>query len=224
MQQVSLDVIPPRGRRVCNQTRVGMTLLNDMIFLVSFLVVILAPKKEDSPSPQTTPLSPFPSPPKSPRINPPPSLFSITIDPPTHLLGRLLTFPRPWQEQKKHLNRPQRFLSPHLIQQFDELWLHSSNAWFSGIIPYLFRMIVAFIGYDSPFGQMSFWELQLLLILSFFTIFNRMGLWRTFCLQSNIEEALYSTFSAPMCSLWFTTKSEIPISQWFYMKISSISF
>ena len=36
-----------------------------------------------------------------------------------------------------------------------------------------------------------------------FSIFNRMGLWRTLCLQSNIEEVLSFSFSIPISSLWF---------------------
>merc|ERR1712024_278529 len=32
-----------------------------------------------------------------------------------------------------------------------------------------------------------------------FSIFNRMGLWRTLCLQSNIEEVLLFSFSIPPC-------------------------
>merc|ERR1712232_1190668 len=36
-----------------------------------------------------------------------------------------------------------------------------------------------------------------------FSIFNRMGLWRTLCLQSNIEEVLLFSFSIPISSSWF---------------------
>merc|ERR1712039_1041529 len=40
-----------------------------------------------------------------------------------------------------------------------------------------------------------------------FSIFNRMGLWRTLCLQSNIEEVLSLSFSIPISSLWFSFSS-----------------
>ena len=36
-----------------------------------------------------------------------------------------------------------------------------------------------------------------------FSIFNRMGFWRTLSLQSNIEEVLSLSFSIPISSLWF---------------------
>merc|ERR1711912_24313 len=36
-----------------------------------------------------------------------------------------------------------------------------------------------------------------------FSIFNRMGLWRTLCLQSNIEEVLSLSFFITIHSLWF---------------------
>merc|ERR1712122_254820 len=36
-----------------------------------------------------------------------------------------------------------------------------------------------------------------------FSIFNRMGLWRTLCSQSNIEEVLSLSFSIPISTLWF---------------------
>merc|ERR1712056_124404 len=40
-----------------------------------------------------------------------------------------------------------------------------------------------------------------------FSIFNRMGLWRTLCLQSNIEEVLSLSFSIPISSLWIFNSS-----------------
>merc|ERR1712003_381912 len=40
-----------------------------------------------------------------------------------------------------------------------------------------------------------------------FSIFNRMGFWRTLCLQSNIEEVFYLSFSIPISSLWFCNSS-----------------
>ena len=36
------------------------------------------------------------------------------------------------------------------------------------------------------------------------SIFNRMALWRTICLQSNIEEVLCHSFSMSISSLWFS--------------------
>ena len=36
-----------------------------------------------------------------------------------------------------------------------------------------------------------------------FSIFNFLGLWRTLCLQSNIEEVLSFSFSIPIYYLWF---------------------
>ena len=40
-----------------------------------------------------------------------------------------------------------------------------------------------------------------------FSIFNRMGFWRTLCLQSNIEEVLSFSFSIPISYLWFYNSS-----------------
>ena len=40
-----------------------------------------------------------------------------------------------------------------------------------------------------------------------FSIFNRMGLWRTLCLQSFIEEVLSLSFSIPIFLLWFYNSS-----------------
>merc|ERR1712110_1409675 len=40
-----------------------------------------------------------------------------------------------------------------------------------------------------------------------FSIFSRVGLWRTLCLQSNIEEVLSLSFSTPISSLWFSFSS-----------------
>merc|ERR1712061_791018 len=40
-----------------------------------------------------------------------------------------------------------------------------------------------------------------------FSIFSRMGLWRTLCLQSNIEEVLSLSFSIPISSFWFWNSS-----------------
>ena len=40
-----------------------------------------------------------------------------------------------------------------------------------------------------------------------FSMFNRMGLWRTLCLQSNIEEVLSLSFCIPISSLWFFNSS-----------------
>merc|ERR1711998_560504 len=40
-----------------------------------------------------------------------------------------------------------------------------------------------------------------------FSILIRMDLWRTLCLQSNIEEVLSLSFSIPISSLWFWNSS-----------------
>merc|ERR1712187_470168 len=40
-----------------------------------------------------------------------------------------------------------------------------------------------------------------------FSIFNRMGLWRILCSQSNIEEVLSLSFSSSISSLWFCSSS-----------------
>merc|ERR1712193_263463 len=42
-----------------------------------------------------------------------------------------------------------------------------------------------------------------------FSIFNRMGLWRILCSQSNIEEVLSHSFSTPFSSLWFCNSSSL---------------
>merc|ERR1712137_535321 len=39
-----------------------------------------------------------------------------------------------------------------------------------------------------------------------FSMFNRMGLWRTLCLQSNIEEVLSVSFCIPISSLFWNMK------------------
>merc|ERR1712039_884460 len=36
-----------------------------------------------------------------------------------------------------------------------------------------------------------------------FSIFNRMGFWRTLCLQSNIKEVLHFSLHSSISSLWF---------------------
>merc|ERR1712056_49817 len=40
-----------------------------------------------------------------------------------------------------------------------------------------------------------------------FSIFNRMGLWSTLCLLSNIEEVLSLSFYLPISPLWFSFSS-----------------
>merc|ERR1711972_543467 len=40
-----------------------------------------------------------------------------------------------------------------------------------------------------------------------FSIFNRRGLWRILCSQSNIEEVLSLSFSTPISPLWFWNSS-----------------
>merc|ERR1711904_754588 len=41
----------------------------------------------------------------------------------------------------------------------------------------------------------------------FFSLCNRVGMWRTLCLQSNIEEVLSISFLTPICSLGFCMSS-----------------
>merc|ERR1711976_816444 len=36
-------------------------------------------------------------------------------------------------------------------------YFYSSSTWFSGILLFFFLMVIAFMGYVLPFGQMSFW-------------------------------------------------------------------
>merc|ERR1712232_1211012 len=50
-----------------------------------------------------------------------------------------------------------------------------------------------------------------------FSIFSRMALWRTLCLQSNIEEVLYLSFSTPISSLWFWNSSSFLSSFSFFI-------
>ena len=81
-------------------------------------------------------------------------------------------------------------------------YFYNPNTWFSGIVLFFFLMATAFMGYVLPFGQMSFWGATVITNISF-CMFNRMGLWGTLCLQSNIEEVLSLSFSIPISSLWF---------------------
>merc|ERR1711976_314790 len=68
-------------------------------------------------------------------------------------------------------------------------------------------------GYSTYWLCLTFWTNEFLgsysnykFIISF-SIFNRMGLWRTLCLQSFIEEVLSLSFSTPISSLWFWNSS-----------------
>merc|ERR1712018_67782 len=68
-------------------------------------------------------------------------------------------------------------------------------------------------GYSIYWLCLTFWTNEFLgsysnykFIISF-SIFNRMGLWRTLCLQSFIEEVLSLSFSTPISSLWFYNSS-----------------
>merc|ERR1711860_172228 len=71
-----------------------------------------------------------------------------------------------------------------------------------------------FLNGYSIFGLcLTFWTNEFLgsysnykFIISF-SMFNRMGLWRTLCLQSNIEEVLSVSFCIPISSLWFFNSS-----------------
>merc|ERR1739838_377842 len=51
-----------------------------------------------------------------------------------------------------------------------------------------------------------------------FSIFNRMGLWRTLCLQSNFEEVLCVSFSIPIFPFHFSKRF-----LWFHSNSLSIS-
>merc|ERR1712196_549162 len=68
-------------------------------------------------------------------------------------------------------------------------------------------------GYSIYWLCLTFWTNEFLgsysnykFIISF-SIFDRVGLWRTLCLQSNIEEVLSLSFSIPISSLWFSFSS-----------------
>merc|ERR1711976_323398 len=68
-------------------------------------------------------------------------------------------------------------------------------------------------GYSIYGLCLAFWTNEFLgsysnykFIISFST-FNRMGLWRILCSQSNIEEVFYLSFSSPISSLWFCNSS-----------------
>merc|ERR1712012_592869 len=83
-------------------------------------------------------------------------------------------------------------------------YLHSSGASF--VFLFLFLLLN---GYSIYGLCLTFWTNEFLgsysnykFIISF-SIFNRMGFWRTLCLQSNIEEVFYLSFSIPISSLWF---------------------
>merc|ERR1712050_736177 len=83
-------------------------------------------------------------------------------------------------------------------------YFHSSGASF----------VFLFLNGYSIYGLcFTFWTNEFLgsysnykFIISF-SIFNRMGLWRILCLQSNIEEVLSLSFSIPISSLWFSFSS-----------------
>ena len=52
-------------------------------------------------------------------------------------------------------------------------------------------MATAFIGYVLPCGEMSFWGATVITCLFIsFSIFNRMGFWRTLCLHREREREL----------------------------------
>merc|ERR1712037_558874 len=77
-------------------------------------------------------------------------------------------------------------------------YFYNPNIWFSGILH--------FNGYSVYGLCLTFWTNEFLgsysnykFIISF-SIFNRMGLWRTLCLQSNFEEVLCVSFSTPISS------------------------
>ena len=87
-------------------------------------------------------------------------------------------------------------------------YFYNPNTWFSGIIIYFFLMGTAFMGYVLPLGQMTFMRSysNYKFIISI-SIFNRMALWRTLYLQSNIKEVLCLSFSISISSLCFSSFS-----------------
>merc|ERR1712115_533127 len=103
-------------------------------------------------------------------------------------------------------------------------YFYNPNTWFSGIILFFFLMLsvgskernyslLLLNGYSIYGLCLTFWTNEFLgsysnykFIISF-SIFNRMGFWRTLCLQSNIEEVFYLSFSIPISSLWFCSSS-----------------
>merc|ERR1712118_592353 len=69
-----------------------------------------------------------------------------------------------------------------------------------------------------PWGQMSFWGATVITnLLSPFPS-NRMGMWRTLCLQSNIEEVLSLSFLTPISSLRLNTNNKIPFFPFIFLK------
>merc|ERR1712178_124411 len=85
-------------------------------------------------------------------------------------------------------------------------YFHSSGA--------SFVFLFLFLNGYSIFGLcLTFWTNEFLgsysnykFIISF-SMFNRMGLWRILCSQSNIEEVLSLSFSITISSLWFCSSS-----------------
>ena len=83
-------------------------------------------------------------------------------------------------------------------------YFYNPNTWFSGII-----LILLLNGYSIYGLCLTFWTNEFLGSYSNYkfiitiSIFNRMALWRSLCLQSNIEEVLCLSFSITISSLWF---------------------
>merc|ERR1712224_604218 len=84
---------------------------------------------------------------------------------------------------------------------------YNPNTWFSGIVLFLLLMVTAFMGYVLPWGQMSFWGATVITNLLSPSLSNRMGMWRTLCLQSNIEEVLSISFLFTISCSWFCSSS-----------------
>merc|ERR1711874_422131 len=85
-------------------------------------------------------------------------------------------------------------------------YLHSSGA--------SFVFLFLFLNGYSIYGLcITFWTNEFLGSYSNYkfiiscTMFNRMGLWGTLCLQSNIEEVLSLSFSTSIFHLWFYNSS-----------------
>merc|ERR1712228_202416 len=65
-------------------------------------------------------------------------------------------------------------------------YYYNSNSWFSGIIIFIMLMAIAFIGYVLPWGQISFWGATVITnLLSPFSLFNSMDMWRFLYFKSN---------------------------------------
>ena len=81
------------------------------------------------------------------------------------------------------------------------------KAWFSGIMIYFFLMGTTFMGCFTEWTNEFMGSYSNYNFIISHSIFNRMALWRTLCLQSNIEEVLCLSSSISISSLWFSSLS-----------------